>query len=38
MELMFPAEYISNVAERMSLYRELDSVQDEAALKQFEKN
>ena len=38
MELMFPAEYISNVAERMSLYRELDSVQDEAALKQFENN
>jgi len=37
MELMFPSDYISNVSERMSLYRELDSVKDEAALNDFEK-
>jgi len=37
MELMFPSDYISNVSERMSLYRELDSVNDEAALNDFEK-
>lgn len=36
MELMFPSDYISNVSERMSLYRELDSVKDEAALQNFE--
>ena len=27
LELLFPDEYISNISERMSLYRELDQIQ-----------
>ncbi len=38
MELMFPAEYISNVSERMNLYRDLDTVRDEAELQKFQDN
>lgn len=37
MELLFPADYIENVPERMSLYRELDNIETEAALQDFEK-
>lgn len=36
LELLFPAEYIENVSERMSLYRELDSVANEDDLLDFE--
>ncbi len=36
LELMFPQEYIENVSERMSLYRELDNVADEHSLQEFE--
>ncbi|MDL2290058.1 transcription-repair coupling factor [Paludibacteraceae bacterium OttesenSCG-928-F17] len=37
MELMFPADYIENTSERMSLYRELDNIQNEEELQEFEK-
>jgi transcription-repair coupling factor (superfamily II helicase) len=36
LELLFPDDYISNVTERMSLYRELDQIQMEAELAAFE--
>ncbi len=36
MELLFPDNYIHSVSERMMLYRELDSLEDEATLLQFE--
>ncbi len=36
LELMFPHDYIENVSERMSLYRELDNITDEHTLQQFE--
>ena len=36
LELLFPDDYISNVTERMSLYRELDQVQQEEDLVKFE--
>ena len=35
MELTFPSDYIENVSERMSLYRELDNVKDEQELTAF---
>jgi transcription-repair coupling factor (superfamily II helicase) len=35
LELLFPEEYLSNVAERMSLYRELDQIQHENELERF---
>lgn len=38
MELMFPADYISNVSERMNLYRDLDNVKDENELQVFQNN
>lgn len=38
MELMFPADYISNVSERMNLYRDLDNVKDEDELQRFQNN
>ncbi|MEI8086236.1 MAG: transcription-repair coupling factor [Paludibacter sp.] len=37
LELLFSADYIENVSERISLYRELDSIQDEISLADFEK-
>jgi transcription-repair coupling factor (superfamily II helicase) len=37
LELLFPDSYISNVAERVRLYRELDNTETEEALKEFEK-
>ena len=37
MELMFPTEYIENVSERITLYRELDSIDNETDLLEFEK-
>ena len=36
-ELMFPGDYIENVPERMSLYRELDSIEREDELLAFER-
>ena len=36
LELLFPDEYISNVSERMSLYRELDQIQSEEDLISYE--
>jgi transcription-repair coupling factor (superfamily II helicase) len=37
LELLFPDDYITNVTERMSLYRELDQIQQEEDLIDFEK-
>jgi transcription-repair coupling factor (superfamily II helicase) len=36
LELLFPDDYISNITERMSLYRELDQVQQDEDLQRFE--
>lgn len=36
LELTFPSDYVENISERMSLYRELDNVRDEEELKAFE--
>ncbi|HJZ38912.1 MAG TPA: transcription-repair coupling factor [Bacteroidales bacterium] len=35
LELLFPEDYISNISERMSLYRELDQIQQEEDLIKF---
>ncbi|MEI6139533.1 MAG: transcription-repair coupling factor [Mariniphaga sp.] len=37
LELHFPDEYISSISERMLLYRELDNMENETVLQQFEK-
>ena len=37
LELLFPEEYISNISERMNLYRELDQIQRQEDLQLFEK-
>jgi transcription-repair coupling factor (superfamily II helicase) len=37
MELMFPTDYIENVSERITLYRELDTIENETDLLDFEK-
>lgn len=37
MELMFSGHYIENVSERISLYRELDSIENEVGLIEFQK-
>ena len=36
LNLMFPSDYILNVSERMTLYRELDNLNDEKSLQDFE--
>ncbi|WP_321288692.1 transcription-repair coupling factor [uncultured Sunxiuqinia sp.] len=36
MELLFPDQYIQSISERMLLYRELDNMETEEALQQFE--
>ncbi len=36
LELTFPSDYVENISERMSLYRELDNVRDEKELQAFE--
>ena len=36
LELLIPATYVSNVAERISLYSRLDSLKDESALQPFQ--
>lgn len=35
LDLMLPTSFISNTSERISVYRELDSIQDETALEEF---
>jgi transcription-repair coupling factor (superfamily II helicase) len=35
LELMIPSHYVTNTQERLSLYKELDSARDEAALQAF---
>ena len=37
LELLFPSDYIEIVSERMSLYRELDTIDNEVDLQAFEK-
>ena len=37
LEIMFPGDYIENIPERMSLYRELDNTETENELLEFEK-
>ena len=37
LELLFPEEYVSNISERMNLYRELDQIQRQDDLQLFEK-
>ena len=37
LELLFPEEYVSNISERMNLYRELDQIQRQDELQLFEK-
>lgn len=36
LDVAFPADYIANVSERMTLYRELDNIDNEQALQAFE--
>ncbi len=36
LELLFPDQYIPNISERLSLYRKLDSLEDEKSLRDFE--
>jgi transcription-repair coupling factor (superfamily II helicase) len=38
MEIMFPDEYISNIPERIRLYKELNEIDSEESLFHFEKN
>lgn len=35
MELLFPDHYVSNISERVELYRKLDAIKDEKALEAF---
>lgn len=35
LEILIPESYVSNIAERLSLYSKLDSIKDESALTQF---
>jgi transcription-repair coupling factor (superfamily II helicase) len=37
LEIMFPDEYISNISERIRLYKELNEIENEDSLKLFEK-
>ena len=38
LEMLIPSDYVSNSTERMILYRDLNELKDEAALKQFEEH
>jgi transcription-repair coupling factor (superfamily II helicase) len=38
LQLLFPEEFVSNVSERIRLYRELDNIGTEEKLQEFEKN
>ena len=35
-EIMIPETFVENISERIKLYREIDSIQDESSLQQFE--
>jgi len=35
LELLFPDQYVSNISERVELYRKLDAIKDEKALEEF---
>jgi transcription-repair coupling factor (superfamily II helicase) len=35
LELLFPDQYVSNISERVELYRKLDAIKDEKALEDF---
>lgn len=35
LELLFPDHYVSNISERVELYRKLDAIKDEEALEEF---
>jgi transcription-repair coupling factor (superfamily II helicase) len=35
MEILIPDEYVTNITERLNLYKELDSIEDEGILMQF---
>ena len=37
LEIMFPDEYVSNISERIRLYKELNEIENEEALQLFEK-
>jgi transcription-repair coupling factor (superfamily II helicase) len=37
LELLFPSDYVENVSERINLYRQLDSIENENQLTAFEK-
>ena len=37
LEIMFPDEYVSNISERIRLYKELNEIDNEDALQLFEK-
>jgi transcription-repair coupling factor (superfamily II helicase) len=37
LEIMIPEFYVENISERIKLYREIDNIQDEETLNQFEK-
>jgi transcription-repair coupling factor (superfamily II helicase) len=37
LEIMFPDEYVSNIAERIRLYKELNEIDSEEKLEEFEK-
>jgi transcription-repair coupling factor (superfamily II helicase) len=37
LEIMFPDEYVSNISERIRLYKELNEIDNEEELQQFEK-
>jgi len=38
LEIMFPDEYVSNISERIRLYRELNEIENEESLLKFEKS
>ncbi len=38
LEILIPDDFVNNIAERLSLYRELDDAKDESELKAFETN
>ena len=38
MEILIPDEYVSNITERLNLYKELDNIENDDALQVFEKN
>ncbi|MCF8459781.1 MAG: transcription-repair coupling factor [Flavobacteriales bacterium] len=37
LEILLPDQYVNSIAERLGLYRELDDIQDETKLREFEK-